>query len=128
MLGRGATRRVATDGIERQHLVLARLLQEQLLQFLQLSRDIGRGNVVVLRPVLAQVVELPRHVVEGILVDRPDDLPRRPDHFRAGDPAIVIDGVVAHHLEILRLVRGRRVGVGLIEGVRKAHAFDRPSA
>ena len=112
-------------GVEWQHFVLARLLQEQLLQVFQLLR-ISRGNVIVLRPVLAQVVELPSHVIEGILVNWPDDLPRRPDHFRAGDPAIVIEGVVAHHLEILGVVRGWRVGVGFIPGIRHAHPFNRP--
>ena len=45
--------------------------------------------------------------------------------FGAGDPAVVIDGVVAHHLEVLGLVRGRRVGVGLVERVGEAHALDR---
>ena len=124
MLGRGATRRVATEASSGSTWYLLRFLEEQRLQFLQLV-GIGRGNVVGLRPVLGQVVEFPRHVVEGILVDRPGDVPRRADHFRAGDPAFVIDGVVAHHLEVLRLVRGRRFGVGLVEGVGEAHAFDR---
>jgi hypothetical protein len=34
------------------------------------------------------------------MVNWPDNLPRRPDHFRTGDPAIVIEGVIAHHLEM----------------------------
>src|SRR5271165_3913727 len=81
------------DGsVEWQHVVLVRLLQEQLLQIFQLLR-ISCGNVVALRPVLAQVVKFPRHFIEGILVNWPDDLPRRSDHLRTGDPAVVIDGV-----------------------------------
>ena len=112
-------------GVKWQHVVLVRLLQKQTLQFLQLLR-ISCDNVIVLRPVLAQVVELPSHVIEGILVNWPDDLPRRPDHFRAGDPAIVIKCVVAHHLEVLGVVRRWRIGVRLVESVRHAHPFNRP--
>ena len=37
----------------------------------------------------------------------------------------MINRVHAHHLEILRRVRGRCVGVRLVEGVGHAHAFDR---
>ena len=33
--------------------------------------------------------------------------------------------MVAHHLEVLRLVRRRRIGVLLVEGVHHAHTFDR---
>ena len=127
MLGRGCHEPRGHRGVQRQDLVLLRLLEEQLLHFLELG-GIGGGHVVRLRPVLAQVVKLPGHVVERILVDRAGDVPGRADDFRAGDPAFVIDGVVAHHLEILRLVLRGRVGVGLVEGVGEAHAFDRASA
>ena len=37
----------------------------------------------------------------------------------------MVDRAVAEHLEILRVARGRGVGVGLVEGVSHAHAFDR---
>jgi hypothetical protein len=37
-------------------------------------------------------------------------------------PAVVVDGAVAEHLEVLRVVAGRRIS--LIEAVREAHAFD----
>ena len=37
----------------------------------------------------------------------------------------MVDGVVAHHLEVLRLVLRRRVGVRLVEGVGHADALDR---
>ena len=37
----------------------------------------------------------------------------------------MIDGVVAHHLEILRGVPRRRIGVGRVEGIGEAGAFDR---
>src|SRR5262249_44820063 len=62
--------------------------------------------------------------VERVLVYRPRDIPGWPDDFRTGDPALVIDGVVAHHLEVLRLVPGRGLGVGLVERVGKTRAFD----
>ena len=41
----------------------------------------------------------------------------------AGDPAVVVDGAVAEHLEILRAVLRRRLRV--IERVDHAHALDR---
>ena len=41
-----------------------------------------------------------------------------------GDPAVVVDGAVADHFEILRVTLGRGVRVGLVEGVSHAHAFD----
>src|SRR5262249_8458643 len=81
-------------------------------------------QVFGLGPVLGQVVQLPGHVVEGILVDLPRDIPGWPDNLRAGDPAFVIDGVVAEHFEVLRLVPGWGLGVGLVKRVGKAHAFD----
>jgi len=65
--------------------------------------------------------------VKGILINRPNDLPRRPDYFRTGDPAVVIEGVVAHHLEMLGVVRRRRIGIRLVESVGYAHPFHRPS-
>ena len=37
----------------------------------------------------------------------------------------MVDGAVAEHLEVLRRVPGRRVGVGLVPGVGQARAFDR---
>jgi hypothetical protein len=111
-------------GVQRQHLILLGLLAEDLPQLLHLLGVLGR-HVLELGPVLAQVVQFPGHVVEGVLVDQSEHVPRGTDDFRAGDPALVIDGVVAHHLEVLRLVPGRGLGVGLVEGVSEAHAFDR---
>src|SRR5262249_41884484 len=43
---------------------------------------------------------------------------------RAGDPAVVVDGAIAEHLEILRVALRRRVRVRSVEGVAHAHAFD----
>ena len=50
--------------------------------------------------------------------------PGRNRRRRGGDPAIVVDGAVAKHLEVLRLALRWGVGVSLVEGVRHAHAFD----
>ena len=44
---------------------------------------------------------------------------------RRRHPAVVIDGAIAEHLEILRRVPGRGVGVRLVPRVGHAHAFDR---
>src|SRR5262249_14548620 len=51
--------------------------------------------------------------------------PRGPLHFGAGDPAVVIDRVVAHHLEVLRLVRRGGLGALGVEGVHHADTLDR---
>ena len=81
------------------------------------SLDCGR--------VLLDVVELP--VVAGDHVRRRGgaQLPRQRRRRRRRHPAVVIDGAVAEHLEILRGVPGRGVGVRLVPGVGHAHAFDR---
>ena len=39
-------------------------------------------------------------------------------------PPVVIDGTIAEHLEVLRSVPGRGVGVRLVPRVHHAHAFD----
>ena len=49
--------------VEREHVVLARLVEPELLQLGQLLRHLGR-EVVRLAPVAAGVVELPDVVVE----------------------------------------------------------------
>ena len=46
------------------------------------------------------------------------------DRRRGRHPSVVIDGAIAEHLEILRRVLGRRVGVRLIPCVGHAHAFN----
>ena len=39
-------------------------------------------------------------------------------------PAVMINGAIAQHLEVLRGVPGGRIGVGLVPRVHHAHAFD----
>ena len=103
--------------VERQHLVLDRFLQEQLLQLLELL-GVLRGQVVRRAEVLVDVVEfplvfeerMPRLAFPGGAVDR------------VGQPAVVVDAAVAEDLEVLRLVPVLRLGVG--ERVDHAHAFD----
>ena len=104
--------------VERQHVVLARLLHEQRLQLLELLGHLGR-EVVRLAPVGVRVVELP-----GVVGERRQRL----DHPRgrvARDrgPALVVDAAVAEHLEVLRLAPLGRAGV--VERVAHAHALDR---
>ena len=68
------------------------------------------------------VVELP--LVPGDHVGRRlgAELPRERRRRRARQPAVVVDGAVAEHLEVLRGVPGRGVGVRLVPRVRHAHA------
>ena len=52
------------------------------------------------------------------------EFPRERRRGGARHPAVVVDGAVAEHLEVLRGVSGRDVGVRLVPRVRHAHAFD----
>ena len=111
--------------VQRKYVVFRRLDQEELLHAAQLVRHLG-GEVVVLRIVLGDVVKLPfvavDHVGQMAHAHQPRPLGRR----GGSNPAVVVDGAVAKHLEVLRRARGRGVGVRLVEGVRHAHAFNRP--
>src|SRR5262249_54382724 len=57
-------------------------------------------------------------------VDGTNNLPRGTDYLSAGHPTVVVDGMVAHHLEVLRLVLRRSALVFLVKGVGDAHALD----
>ena len=109
--------------VERQHVVLLRLEIEEGLHLLELLRHLG-GQVVGLGGVLLDVIELP--LVPGDHIRRRGgaQLPRERRRGRARHPPVVIDGAIAEHLEVLRRVPGRGVGVRLVPGVHHAHAFD----
>ena len=115
---RGGVEALDRAVVNRQHAVALGFLHEQRLQFLELGGVRG-GEVGGLAEVLVDVVELP-HVL-GELVARLR-LPRRLVHG-GGDPAVAVDGAVAEHLEVLRLVPVRRLGI--VEGVDHADAFHR---
>ena len=74
--------------------------------------------------VLVQVVEFEHLVVERVGIGGAEGLPRGAVHLGAQQPAFVIQGPLAHHLEVLGLVPGRFLGVLGIEGVGEARAFD----
>ena len=50
--------------------------------------------------------------------------PRNGHRSRRRHPAVLINGAIAQHLEVLRGVLGGRVGVGLVPRVHHAYAFD----
>ena len=104
--------------VDRQHVVACRLDEPEALQLAELLRHL-LGEVLRLAPVLVGVVELPDVIVErrGLFL-RPGV--RVPGHR---GPALVIDAAVAEHLEVLRLVPLRRLGV--VERIEHADAFDR---
>src|SRR5262252_567248 len=79
-----------------------------------------RGNILELRPVVLEVIELP-WVIEYIS-SRPDGYPWWGHHFCAGNPTIMIEGAVAEHFEVLGGMRRWRVLVRLVEGVHHADA------
>ena len=99
-LGRGVDEPRQDRVIQREHLVFRRLRQEQRLHLLELV-GIPRGEVVVLREVFGDVVELPLVVVDVGQLGRSHG-PRRRGRRRAGIPAVVIDAAIGEHLEILR--------------------------
>ena len=86
-------------------MIFLGLHEEQLLELLDLG-GIGRREVGGLGPILGQVEKFPGNVAQRILIHRPGHVPGRADDLRAGDPALVIDRVISHHLEVLRFVRG----------------------
>ena len=92
-------------------LILRRFLPEQFVHLLDLVRILG-GDVIELRPVMRNVIQFVGKACR-ILADGPGDIPRRTHDLGASDPAVMIDGMVAHHLEVLRMVSGRRVRIGL---------------
>src|SRR5262249_49906365 len=102
-----------------QHVVLCGLNPEEILQLAQLLRLPG-GEVVGLTEILVDFVKLPSNAVH--IVSRELEFPGNSSAEGGGDPAIVVDGPVAEHLEILRRVA--TLGLRLIEGIDHAHAFD----
>ena len=99
-------------------MVLDRFLQKEVLQLLELHR-ILRGQIVGEAEVVPGVVEFPFVIEERCAWLH---LPRCPVHG-AGQPAVGVDGPVAHDLEVLDIVSARRLGIG--KCVHHAHPFDR---
>ena len=110
-------------GVQRQDLVLLRLVEELRAHLLDLVGIRGR-DVVRLVEVLAQIIQLELLVVERVGVGRTEGLPRRAVDLGAEQPSFVVERPLAHHLEVLRLVPRRHLGVLGVEGVDKAGAFD----
>ena len=110
--------------IQRKHLILLGLFEEHRPHFFDLLRVLG-GDVVGLVPAFVEIVKLEHLVVERVGVGLPEGIPRCAVHLGAHQPAFVIQRVLAHHFEVLRLVPRRLLGVLLIEGVGEARALDR---
>ena len=70
------------------------------------------------------MIQFPFVAVDHIGHLAPTRLPRGSRRGRRSHPAIVIDGPIAQHLEVLSGVSGRGVGVRLVERIGHAHAFD----
>ena len=92
--------------VERQHVVLGGLDEEEPLQLAELV-GLLRGQVVRLRPVVGSV-QLPDVVVVGRQRCAHDPRDAVPRHRR---PALVVDAAVDEHLEVLRLASLGRVGI-----------------
>src|SRR5688572_18223105 len=99
-------------------MVLLGLVYEQGLEFGEPLRVFGR-QIVDKTEVAARVVQLP-----NVLDERPPRLgfPGRPVDG-PGQPAIVVDGSIAEHFEVLRHVT--ILLSGLVERVHHAHAIYR---
>jgi hypothetical protein len=73
---------------------------------------------------MPDVVELELVCAGGVEDGRPEQLPGRAYRHAAQHPAVIVQALHAHHLEILGVVRRRHAGVGLVEGIGEADAFD----
>ena len=110
--------------VERQHLVLARLLPPELDHLRELAPGSCGGEVVALREVLGDVVQLPHVVLErrvgvdAVVVHRAERLERH------RLPAVVVDAAAAEHLEVLRGVALRGASPAREHG-DEARALDR---
>ena len=112
--------------IEGKNLVLRRLLEEQRPQFFELVRVVF-GEVLGLREILVEVVELPLVLVERVFGGLAPADPRQSFRRGVGHPAVVVDALVGDHLEILGAMVF--VGVGAVERRKQArtvegHLFD----
>jgi hypothetical protein len=105
--GDGGIESLDAPVVQRQHAVLAPLLEEQRLQLSQPLRLLGR-EISRLRPVVGPV-QLPHVVLEGR--QRAGSDPRRCVLGDCGPP-LVVDAPVPADLEVLRLVRVRCGAVG----------------
>ncbi len=125
--GREARTRLNQTGeggcIQRQNLVLLRLFPEKCVHLLNFLWVLC-CHIFVLRPVFAQIVQLP-WPARRVRVTLTAVVPRHTHDLAACDPAVVIDRVITKHLEVLRLMRRSSVFVLLVEGVGHTHAFDR---
>ena len=79
---------------------------------------------VELGGVLFDVIEFPLVAGDHIRRRLGAEFPRECNRRRGRHPPVVIDGAIAEHLEVLRRVSGRSVGVRFVPRVRHAYAFD----
>ena len=109
--------------VQREDLILLGLLDEHLAHRLDLLRML-RGDVLGLVEVPGQVVELEHLVVERVRVGGTERVPRHAVDLGAQQPAVVIERPLAHHLEVLRIVPGWRLGIRGVERIGEAGALD----
>ena len=105
--------------VQRQHVVPCRFGEEELHHLVELL-GILPGEVVRLTEVFVDVVQFPGHVqqVPRLVLAEPRDAADRARH-----PAVVVNTLIAEHLEVLRRSSARSVNV--IEGVDHAYSLDR---
>src|SRR5262249_32569999 len=84
---------------------------------------ISGGDIFELRPVFGQIIQL-IGIAGRILWYGACNVPWGPHDLRAGDPTVMVERVIAQHLEILRRVRRGSVRVLCIEGVHHADPLD----
>src|SRR5215470_1729068 len=116
--------------VERKDIVLAGLDVPQRNHLDQLG-PVRSGQVIGLRGIVDQVVKLPTCRIEfAQLVFRQFELSEKCLAFGEGGagewayraPAVVINGPMCEHLEVLSMVSVRRLGI--IERMSEAHSFD----
>ena len=116
--GLGDLKTAGSAIVERVNAILLGRLGEQVFQLLQLLRVL-RSEVVGLREVLVQVIELPLVLFP---VARRVILPPREGMLGIGLPTVCIHGPIAENLEVLR---GPALKLWVGEASEEAGAFQR---
>ncbi|CAH0300022.1 hypothetical protein ROS9278_04518 [Roseomonas sp. CECT 9278] len=102
--------------VERENLVARGFHGEDVAHHAQPVGELA-GDAGHLRRVVGQVVEFPLQPVRDVGRARRHRAPGRCGRCRVGEPAIMVDALVAENFEVLGPPRGRRIGRGRGEGI-----------
>ena len=111
-------------GVHRKDLIFLGFRDEHLLHLLHFAGKLI-GDVLGLAEVRVQIVKLKHLIVERVGIGSAEGFPRCPIHLGTEQPAFLVQGPLAKHLEILGLVVRRFLGIFRIKRVGKTRTLDR---